>query len=123
MWTLIDLYVPRLVLQPIIENAVEHGIQPQQKGVISIRIYREENNLIFEVENDGVMTPEDEKRIERLLSDDYDAANESANSLGIRNVNQRLKIIYGENSGLTIKINRKGHAVSRIIIAIDQSKQ
>jgi len=69
------------------------------------------------------MTPEDEKRIERLLSDDYDAANESANSLGIRNVNQRLKIIYGENSGLTIKINRKGHAVSRIIIAIDQSKQ
>jgi len=120
---LLDLYVPRLVLQPIIENAVEHGIQPQQKGVISIRIYREENNLIFEVENDGVMTPEDEKRIERLLSDDYDAANESANSLGIRNVNQRLKIIYGENSGLTIKINRKGHAVSRIIIAIDQSKQ
>lgn len=121
--SLLDFYVPRLVMQPIIENAVEHGIQPQQKGVIAIRILREGDNLIFEVENDGVMTQEDERRIERLLSDDYDAANESSNNLGIRNVNQRLKIIYGESSGLTIKMNRKGHAVAKIVIAIDQSKQ
>lgn len=121
--SLLDLYVPRLVMQPIIENAVEHGIQPQQKGIIIIRIYRQENDLIFEVENDGIMTAEDERRIARLLSDDYDEENESVNGLGIRNVNQRLKIIYGENSGLSIKMDRNGHAVSRIIIAIDQSKQ
>ncbi len=121
--SLLDLYVPRLVMQPIIENAVEHGIQPQQKGVILIRIFREGDSLILEVENDGVMTQADEDRIERLLSYDYDAANESANNLGIRNVNQRLKIIYGESSGLSIKMNRKGHAVARIVIAIDQSKQ
>ena len=120
---LLDLYVPRLVMQPIIENAVEHGIQPQQKGEILIRIFREDADLIFEVENDGVMTPDDEQRIERLLSQDYDVTNESANNLGIRNVNQRLKIIYGEDSGLSIKMNRKGHAVARIVIAIDQSKQ
>jgi len=69
------------------------------------------------------MTPDDEQRIERLLSQDYDVTNESANNLGIRNVNQRLKIIYGEDSGLSIKMNRKGHAVARIVIAIDQSKQ
>jgi two-component system sensor histidine kinase YesM len=117
--SLLDLYVPRLILQPIIENAVEHGIQPQQKGIIIIRIYREKNNLVFEVENDGLITPKDEQRIEHLLCDDYDAEEDGAKSLGIRNVNQRLKIIYGENSGLTIKINRKGHVVSRIIIAID----
>jgi len=121
--SLLDLYVPRLVMQPIIENAVEHGIQPQQKGVIQIRIFREGNSLIFEVENDGIMTQEDENRIARLLSDDYDAANESSNNLGIRNVNQRLKIIYGDDSGLSIKMNRNGHAVARIVIAIDQSKQ
>lgn len=122
-FSLLDLYAPRLIMQPIIENAVEHGIQPQQKGVIVIRIFREGDNLILEVENDGAMTPEDERRIERLLSDEYDAANESANNLGIRNVNQRLKIIYGENSGLSIKMNSYGHTVSRIVIAINQSKQ
>lgn len=121
--SLLDLYVPRLIMQPIIENAVEHGIQPQQKGEIQIRIFREDTKLIFEVENDGVMTEEDEKRIERLLSDDYDAANESSGNLGIRNVDQRLKIIYGENSGLSIKMNSKGRSVARIVIAIEQSKQ
>ncbi len=121
--SLLDYYVPRLVMQPIIENAVEHGIQPQQKGEIVIRILREKQNLVFEVENDGIMTAEDETRIERLLSDDYDAARENSNNLGIRNVNQRLKIIYGESSGLSIKMNRKGHAVSRIIIPIDETKQ
>ena len=121
--SLLDLYVPRLIMQPIIENAVEHGIQPQQKGEIIIRIYREEDSLILEVENDGIMSREDEKRIERLLSADYDASQESSNNLGIRNVNQRLKIIYGENSGLTIKMNSQHHAVGRIVIDIDQSKQ
>ncbi|HEX2985315.1 MAG TPA: histidine kinase [Caproiciproducens sp.] len=121
--SLLDYYVPRLVMQPIIENAVEHGIQPQQKGEILIRIFRENDCLIFEVENDGAMNSEDERRIERLLSDDYDAAKESSNNLGIRNVNQRLKIIYGEKSGLTIKMNSKGHAVARIVIAIEQTKQ
>ena len=121
--TLLDYYVPRLIMQPIIENAVEHGIQPLQKGEIIIRIYRENDQLICEVENDGIMREEDEKKIEQLLSDDYDASAESSYNLGIRNVNQRLKIIYGENSGLSIKMNSKGHAVSKIVIGIEQTKQ
>lgn len=121
--SLLDLYVPRLVMQPIIENAVEHGIQPQQKGEIRIRIFRAEEKLILEVENDGVMTEADEARIAKLLSDDYDMSGESSGNLGIRNVDQRLKIIYGENSGLSIKMNSKGHSVARIVIAIEQSKQ
>ena len=120
---LLDLYVPRLMLQPIIENAVEHGIQPQQKGEIVIRVFREGENLVVEVENNGRMTQEDEERIARLLSDDADVSGESSGNLGIRNVNQRLKIIYGEKSGLSIKMNSQGRAVSRILIAIEQSKQ
>ena len=121
--SLLDLYVPRLIMQPIIENAVEHGIQPQQKGEIRVRIYRENGNMVLEVENDGRMTAEDEQRIELLLSDGYDAANETSGNLGIRNVNQRLKILYGENSGLSIKMNSKGNSVARIVIAIEQDKQ
>ncbi len=121
--SLLDLYVPRLILQPIIENAVEHGIQPQQKGTIRIRLYQEEDSLIFEVVNDGVLRPEDEKNIERLLSDDYDVSSESSNNLGIHNVNQRLKIIYGQNSGLVIKMNREDRTVAKITIDINQTKQ
>lgn len=120
---LVDVYVPRLILQPVIENAVEHGIQAHQKGAVELRAFREEDSLVLEVENDGPMTAEDQERVRLLLSDDYDAEKESSGSLGIRNVNQRLKILFGKSSGLTIIMNSKNHTVARIVIAIVQNKQ
>lgn len=117
-----EFYIPRLVMQPIIENAVEHGIQPLQKGLITIRVYREENGVVLEVENDGIMTNEDEEKIADLLSDTPHEGKDGYN-LGIRNVNQRLKIIYGEEAGLSIKMNKNQHTVARIIIPIHQQQQ
>ena len=121
--TLLDLYVPRLIMQPIIENAVEHDIQSRTRGEIIIRIYRQADDLILEVEHDGVLTDQDSHRIEHLLSDETLIDQEAANSLGIRNVNQRLKIIYGEKSGLSIKMNKTNRILTRIVIVIEQEKQ
>ena len=121
--TLLDLYVPRLIMQPIIENAVEHDIQSRTRGEIIIRIYRQADDLILEVEHDGVLTDQDSHRIEHLLSDETLLDQEAANSLGIRNVNQRLKIIYGEKSGLSIKMNKTNRILTRIVIVIEQEKQ
>lgn len=120
---LLDLYVPRLIMQPIIENAVEHDIATRTKGEIIIRIFRQEDNLILEVEHDGSLTAADSERIDRLLSDENDKEREVSYNLGIRNVNQRLKIIYGENSGLTIKMNKPNRVLTRIVIVIEQEKQ
>ena len=121
--SLLDLYVPRLIMQPIIENAVEHDIASRTKGEIIIRIYRQENELVLEVEHDGVLTDEDNGRIKSLLADEKEPDQEVSNNLGIRNVNQRLKIIYGENSGLTIKMNKANRVLTRIVIVIEQEKQ
>jgi two-component system sensor histidine kinase YesM len=120
---LMNLFVPRLIMQPIIENAVEHGISPLQKGTIVIRVYRKMNDLILEIENDGEMSEENELKIEKLLSPDYDQKSETSNNLGIRNVNQRLKIIFGENSGLSIKKINNKTTLSKITINIEQNKQ
>lgn len=121
--SLLDLYVPRLIMQPIIENAVEHGVAPQQKGEITIRVYKEGDNLILEVENSGALSESDKERIDLLLSDTYEPSGESSASLGIRNVHQRLRIIYGESSSLSVSVNKDGHTVFRIMISIDLSKQ
>lgn len=118
-----DFYVPRLVMQPVIENAVEHGIQPLQKGLITIRVYREEDSVVLEVENDGIMTNEDEEKIARLLGDEDTGGETDGYNLGIRNVNQRLKIIYGGEAGLCIKMNKNQHTVAKIIIPIHQQQQ
>ena len=61
--------MPRLVLQPLLENAVEHGINPVQKGTIIIRAYREQDRLLLEIENDGVTTYDDLMKIQGIFTD------------------------------------------------------
>lgn len=116
-------YVPRLIMQPIIENAVEHGVVPRGEGTVTLRSYIKEQFLVLEVENDGKMTSEDEERIRRLLSPDYDTSRESSGNLGIANVNQRLKILYGEACGLTIAYEGNDKVISRLLIKNGQITQ
>lgn len=107
--------VPRLILQPVIENAVEHGIGPGGTGSIMLRSRMRNGLLLIEVENDGVLTPEDEMHIRTLLAPDYDASRESSRNLGIANVNQRLHILYGGPSGLQIGLLH-GRVTARLTI-------
>lgn len=105
---IMDLFVPRLILQPIIENAIEHGAALSRQGTVNIRGRRDERFLYIEISNNGCMTAKDQEHINRLLSRDYDGSNEPSGNLGIANVHQRLQMLYGENSGLNIfPINEK----------------
>ena len=56
----------------------------------------------MEIENNGGLSEEDERHIARLLSPDYDTQNEPSGNIGIANVNQRLRILYGPSCGLSI---------------------
>lgn len=118
-----DYQVPLLILQPIVENAIEHGIANRTSGILTIRIYKTATDVVVEVENDGPLTKEDQERIQTLLSWDGNAEGDHIghSSLGIRNVNQRLKLIFGENHGLTITTTEKYSTISRICFPIDQS--
>lgn len=118
--TLFNVQVPRLIIQPIVENAVEHGMDIARQGRLEIRLYkRDDGYLSIEVEDNGRLTMEDRKKIERLLSPDTDVSREKRVSLGIRNVDQRLKMIYGTDCGLFISVNDKEHTVSTILIKHD----
>ena len=119
----LDCYVPRLVLQPLLENAVEHGINPVQKGTIIIRAYREQDRLLLEIENDGVTTYDDLMKIQTLLSDEPLPEGTGSASLGIRNVHERVKIIYGQESGISVTITEKGNTLSRMNIKFEQDGQ
>ncbi len=110
--------VPRLIMQPIIENAIEHGIIPRGGGTVWLRARREGCFLYIEIINDGVFTEENEKKVARLLAPDYDARKESSGNLGIANVNQRLKILYGEACGLAIKKYNEEQTISILTILV-----
>lgn len=113
--------IPRLIIQPIIENAVEHGISGQTHARIVLNVYAKEDKLVLEVRNTGTMSPEDEEKIKLLLSDDYEPGEFGSASLGIKNVNRRIKIIYGESCGLTVENDGNNETVSRIIVKMDMT--
>ena len=115
---LMDCLVPRLILQPVIENAVEHGIGPSGQGRVALRGSRRGDFLILEIENDGGLSPRDEAHIARLLSPDYDIQNEPSGNIGIANVNLRLRILYGPNCGLTITRGEGSMVTARLTVAI-----
>lgn len=115
--SLYDVQIPRLIIQPVVENAVEHGMDFKGQGRMEIRLCECEGGYLrIEVEDSGYLTKEAREKIARLLSPDAEPSGEKSVSLGIRNVNQRLKMIYGDDCGLFVKGNEKEHTVMTILL-------
>ncbi|NCB63576.1 MAG: sensor histidine kinase [Clostridia bacterium] len=113
----LDRMVPRLILQPVIENAVEHGIGPAGSVRITLCSVLEGDVLILDIINDGTLTPADQARIEQLLGTGSDDTRENSRNIGIANVNQRLRILCGPGSGLTIRVTEDQRVMARLTIS------
>ncbi len=94
---ILDYRVMKLILQPLVENAIYHGVG-EETGLITIRGFKEGRFIVFEVENTGYGIP-DEKiaQLYRILRGE-----ETGQSVGLKNVYQRLKLYYGEEADLII---------------------
>lgn len=89
--------VPRLILQPIIENAIIHGIIPKSvPGEISISIYSMGDKLYLIVRDNGAGI--DQKELEGLIT--KISSKKSNQSIGIYNIHNRIRLLYGEPYGL-----------------------
>lgn len=118
--SLLSVEVPRLIIQPIIENAVEHGANRKDPVArVKMNIYQKLDKLYIEIVNNGHMSKQDRLRIEELLGGTEEKEEERSTSLGIRNVDRRIKIIYGNNCGLTIKSTKEFETVSTIVVKIN----
>lgn len=100
--SLAEILVPRLVLQPLVENAVEHDITPNRSGRISIRASSENGAVIIDVEHEGTLSEEDAATIEALLSG-AELPEITRGSVGLKNVSERIRLIYGGRARLEIK--------------------
>lgn len=96
-----DLFLPRFVLQPIVENAIIHGIAPKKgQGILSICSEIVDDNLLITITDDGAgMTAE---RIEQVMTGINQKDRSHFTNLGIKNVNERIKMKYGDSYGVTI---------------------
>ena len=94
--------VPRLILQPIVENSIVHGFSglEEELGLITVKARLEDTYLYVTVRDNGKGMTEEE--IRRLLSNET-AGNEDYVSIGVTNVNTRLVLNYGEECALKIR--------------------
>lgn len=116
---LLDSMVPRLIIQPLIENAVVHGVEPAASGTIDVRVGRMNRELAIEIINDGEpLSAEDEERISAILHGDYYKLTGRERRLGIKNVQERLSLMYGEAGTLTIQRMSDGKTLARVCLPI-----
>lgn len=100
----LEVQVPAMILQPVVENAIFHGAS-QHYSHIAIRAFREGSRLILEVADDGSGIPQE--KLEKIFKKDA-----SLNRVGLRNVHERIQLIYGAEYGLQINsIEGKGTTI------------
>jgi two-component system sensor histidine kinase YesM len=117
---LMQLPVPQLILQPLIENAVVHGVETVKSGTIWIKVYKDGQNAILQIINTGKgMNEEAIKRVAAILEGHYESGPKCHESLGIYNVNERIRLIYGEEYGLRIEPDGEDRVVSTIMIPLE----
>lgn len=119
--SLIDVSVPSMILQPIVENAVNHGIRGiDHEGIIELAIYEEDDNIEISIKDNGTGMLESEidsilqnKRKEGAASKENLA--KDSNGIGLGNVINRLRLYYGKNDIIEIRSEGRNQGTEVII--------
>ena len=113
-----EIYMLKLLLQPLVENALYHGIKNKRGGgKITVRVSRQNRILTFTVADTGKgMTPEQLRQVEAMLREETpttQAALESGHTgFGLRNVDTRIRLYYRKQTGLIFQSGPEGTEVS-----------
>ncbi|NQX63587.1 cache domain-containing sensor histidine kinase [Paenibacillus qinlingensis] len=119
---LMDCGIPKLSLQPIVENAIYHGIMPKSgKGTVRISIEKLPDNLLsVTVDDDGVgMSEETLELVRQKLANS--SSLDTGSNIGLINVHERLRVLYGQNFG--VEINSSQHIGTTVRLVIPLTKE
>lgn len=115
--------VPKLILQPIVENAYVHGIKPKEgSGAIHIDTEKSEKELVISVMDNGIgMSKEEVDRITGLLEGDAIGIKNEHNwqSIGLKNVHDRVRYLYGKEYGLRISSSEMVGTIVSIVLPLN----
>ncbi|MFD3259798.1 sensor histidine kinase [Paenibacillus lentus] len=106
--------IPRFTLQPLVENAIFHGIEPKGSGHIMLSVERSGfNDILITLEDNGVGIGEEQ--VSDILARREPSSKGLLEGMGLRNVNERLQLTFGEQYGLSIE-SEKGQYTKMLIL-------
>jgi two-component system LytT family sensor kinase len=107
----LEAMVPSMLLQPLVENCIKHGLAPKiEGGSITLRSRVVDSQLVVEVEDDGVGM-DAAHYVEQ--TDEF-----SVGGIGMANVAERLKVLYGDTAKMTIESREGGGTLIRLRLPI-----
>jgi len=105
---LLDAIVPNLILQPLVENAIRHAIEPQRTGgQIELRCVRSNGSLLLQVSDNGHGS---------MGTDSDEVSKQTRERIGLNNTRQRLQKLYGDRQSFELVENLSGGMTANIII-------
>ncbi|PWW07294.1 two-component system sensor histidine kinase YesM [Paenibacillus cellulosilyticus] len=111
---LFELLMPKLILQPIVENAIFHGLaEKEEDGIITLRMDREGHHVRIEVRDNGVGM--DEETV-RSLRASWTERQDGSKGIGLYNVNRRLQLHFGQQYGIEVESESSKGTVFRFIM-------
>ena len=125
--SLYDMRILKLLLQPLVENALYHGIKYKREGGgIRIRGYEKDNNIILEVIDNGVGMDENKLNkikavIENTSLENSDIIRTTGDSFGLYNVAERIRLYYGNEYGLDIDSKENIGTKVTIVLPIEHT--
>lgn len=109
----LELASLKLMLQPLVENAVYHGMEFMDgDGEIEIRVSADDSGLWFQIRDNGLGMTADQ--VNRLLSDHPHVTSSRGSGIGVKNVNERIRLYFGEPYGLVIESEPDEGTVIRV---------
>lgn len=117
-----DYQILPLLLQPIVENAILHGLEDiEQDGHIIIHITEKEQNLFVDIFDNGCgMTPDELQKMDQTI---YQHTKDSSKSIGLYNINQRIRLCYGSAYGMQIKSKKHCGTLVTLILPVLTTKE
>ena len=114
-----SVHIVKLVLQPIVENAIYHGLKyKKSKGMLTVNGYQKDGNAVIEIADDGVGM--DEETLNRIF--EKHKVNYRSNGVGVYNVQRRLCMYYGKEYGLSYKSEKGKGTTVTVVIPIEQEE-
>lgn len=110
-----DVMVPKYIVQPLIENYFVHGIDFSRiDNAISVKVYRKNTSVVIDVIDNGKgMSDERLTEVNRLLVEDVNKERHQT-SIGLMNVSDRLKLVFGDNATMVLYHNLSGGVIVRL---------